>query len=223
MKRIFLSKEMRSIKIGAASLALALMTLTVQGQEKAEHKNENVRLADRALSAGNFKEAEKHLLKALPTESKDPDVQYLLGYSQFHNGNFKSAISTFEAVLAIEPRHTSALYYKGMAASKLAVDPNSKLSTTIKEKYLKTAIEDYSKAIAVDANDAKLYQNRAIAYRDLGILKGTDSAGNYNKDQATDAYNKAIVDYEKVLSYDASRKDIQTEVKKAKVYRDNLK
>ncbi len=40
---------------------------------------------------------------------------------------------------------------------------------------------------------------------------------------ATDAYNNAIKDYEKVLSFDSSKKDIQTEIKKAKVYRDNLK
>src|SRR5690606_18429317 len=88
---------------------------------------------------------------------------------------------------------------------------------------LKTAIEDYSKAVAITPNDAKLYQNRAIAYRDLGILTGTTGAANYDKSKATDAYNKAVADYEKVLSYDASRKDIQTEVKKAKVYRENLK
>jgi len=54
-------------------------------------------------------------------------------------------------------------------------------------------------------------------------LTGTKGAANYNKATATDAYNKAITDYEKVLTYDASRKDIQTEVKKATVYRDNLK
>jgi len=69
----------------------------------------------------------------------------------------------------------------------------------------------------------KLYQNRAIAYRDLEILTGTAVVANYDKAKATDAYNKAITDYEKVLTYDAARKDIQTEVKKAKVYRDNLK
>jgi tetratricopeptide (TPR) repeat protein len=87
---------------------------------------------------------------------------------------------------------------------------------------LQLAIADYTKAILVNANDAKLYQNRAVAYRDLGILKGTKGTAAFNKSIAVDAYNKAVADYEKVLTYDAARKDIQTEVKKAKVYRDNL-
>ncbi len=62
-----------------------------------------------------------------------------------------------------------------------------------------------------------------MAYRDLGILVGTTGASNYSKASATDAYNKAVVDFEKVLTFDASRKDMQTELKKAKIYRDNLK
>jgi len=68
-----------------------------------------------------------------------------------------------------------------------------------------------------------LYQNRGIAYRDLGINRSTEGVSTYNKVAAIAAYNQAIVDFEKVLSYDASRKDIQTELKKAKVYRDLLK
>jgi len=223
MKRRFFNNPWRAVKLGLASTTLALFTLTVQAQEQTQHSNPNVRLGQKALLEGDFKAAASHLQKALPTEANDPDVQYLLGYSQFHNGDYKKAIETFKKVISLDPQHTSAYYYKGKASSNLAVASGNKLDNTTKEQLLKTAIEDYSKAVAITPNDAKLYQNRAIAYRDLGILTGTAGIANYNKEKATDAYNKAVADYEKVLSYDASRKDIQTEVKKAKVYRDNLK
>jgi len=223
MKRRFFNNPWRAVKLGLASTTLALFTLTVQAQEQTQHSNPNVRLGQKALLEGDFKAAASHLQKALPTEANDPDVQYLLGYSQFHNGDYKKAIETFKKVISLDPQHTSAYYYKGKASSNLAVASGNKLDNTTKEQLLKTAIEDYSKAVAITPNDAKLYQNRAIAYRDLGILTGTAGIANYNKEKATDAYNKAVADYEKVLSHDASRKDIQTEVKKAKVYRDNLK
>lgn len=223
MKRRFLSNPWNAVKLGLASATLALFTLTVQAQEQTQHNNPNVRLGQKALLEGDFKSAASHLQKALPAEAGDPDVQYLLGYSQFHNGDYKKAIETFKKVIALDSQHTSAYYYKGKAASNLAVARDSKLDNVAKEQLLKTAIEDYSKAVTITPNDAKLYQNRALAYRDFGILIGTAGVGNYDKAKAVDAYNKAVADYEKVLSYDASRKDIQTEMKKAKVYRDNLK
>ncbi|WP_437921318.1 tetratricopeptide repeat protein [Sphingobacterium sp. LRF_L2] len=223
MKRRFLSNPWKAVKLGLASTALALLAITVQAQDQSQHSNPNVRLGQKALLEGDFKSAATHLQKALPAEANDPDVQYLLGYSQFHNGEYTKAIETFKKVITLDPKHTSAYYYKAKASNNLAVASASKLTESSKEQLLKTAIEDYSKAIAITANDAKLYQNRAIAYRDLGILTGTNGAGNYDKAKASDAYNKAVADYEKVLTYDASRKDIQTEVKKAKVYRDNLK
>lgn len=223
MKRRFLNKQWKSVRLGLAAAALAFLTLGVQAQDQSQHSNPNVRLGQKALLDGDFKAAAGHLQKALPSEANDPDVQYLLGYSQFHNGDYTKAIETFKKVIALDAKHTSAYYYKGKASNNLAVAGNSKLTNVVKEQLLKTAIEDYSKAIAINANDAKLYQNRAIAYRDLGILTGTSGAANYDKAKAADAYGKAVVDYEKVLTYDASRKDIQTEVKKAKVYKDNLK
>ncbi|QBQ42120.1 tetratricopeptide repeat protein [Sphingobacterium psychroaquaticum] len=221
MKRIFLSNQWKAVKLGLASAALALFALTAQAQE--QHSNANVRLGQKALLDGDFKSAAAHLEKALPTEAKDPDVQYLLGYSQFQNGDFNKAVETFKKVIALDSKNTSAYYYKAKANNNLAVTNESKLANAAKEQLLKSAIEDYTKAISISANDAKFYQNRAVAYRDLGILVGTAGTPNYNKAAATDAYNKAVADYEKVLTYDSSRKDIQTEVKKAKVYRDNLK
>ncbi len=88
---------------------------------------------------------------------------------------------------------------------------------------LNAAIVDYTKAIELNNGDVKYYQNRGIAYRDLGILRGTAGTANYDKGIAIDAYDKSIVDFEQVLVMTPGKKDIQTEIKKAKVYRDNLK
>ena len=105
----------------------------------------------------------------------------------------------------------------------IAVETSQKISSALREKHLNQAIEDFSKAISLNEEDLKLFQNRGIAYRDLGILLGTDGTANYDKKSAIDAYNKRIEDFKKVLSLSPDRKDIETEIKKATIYRDNLK
>lgn len=212
---------MKAIRWGAMAVALVLAVSSVQAQQE-EHRNANVRLGQKALLAGDFKGAVTHLEKAFPAEASDPDVLYLLGYSQFQSGDFQKAADSFGRVVTLDPKNANAFYYKAKAYNTLAVAPDTKLTDAQKEQFMQQAIADYSKAILVNANDAKLYQNRAIAYRDLGILKGTKGNTVYDKQVATDAYNRALKDYEKVLTYDAARKDIQTEMKKARVYRDNL-
>jgi len=221
MKHIFLGNRWKTVRFGTALAALAFCTLAARAQE--QHGDPNVRLGQKALLDGDFKAAAAHLQKALPAEASDPNVHYLLGYSQFQSGEFAKSIKTFEKVLALDDRYASAWFYKAKAGNNLAVTGDSTTDLSAKENLLKTAIEDYGKAIAIDANDTKLYQNRAVAYRDLGILTGTAETANYNKENAAEAYNKAIADYQKVLARDTSRKDIQTEIKKATVYRDNLK
>lgn len=209
------------VKMSVFALSFGLMVFSVQAQD--QHPNANVRAGEKALLEGDFKSAVTHLQKAFPAEAKDANVHYLLGYAQFQNGDFKKAADTFGKVVQLDAKNSSAYYYKAKANNNVAVNQEEKLSAKQREVLLRSSIEDYSKALVLDQNDVKLYQNRGTAYRDLGVLTGTSGTPNYNKQSATDAYNKAIVDFEKVLSYDASKKDIQTEAKKARVYRDNLK
>ena len=217
--------NLKSFKLGLFTGVFALVAFSANAQQpkQAEHSNANVRMGQKALLDGDFKNAESYLTKALPQEGKDPDVLYMLGYSQFQNGDYKKSAETFGKVVALNGKNANALYFKAKATNNLATQSTNKTSVANKEQLLKVAIEDYSKAIAITPTDSKFYQNRAIANRDIGILIGTEGTPNYNKAMATDAYNNAIKDYEKVLSFDASKKDIQTEIKKAKVYRDNLK
>jgi len=202
---------------------LFLATLTAQGQTETAHSNPNVRLGQKALIDGDFKAAANHLQKAMPAEANDPDVVYMLGYSQYQIGDYKRAMESFGKVITLRPDHESAYYYRGKAGNILAVQSDSKLTSAARERMLKGSIEDYSKAIELNPTDVKYFQNRGIAYRDLGILRGTYGTANYDKAIASEAYNKSIADFEHVLSITPGKKDIQTEVKKAKVYRDNLK
>jgi tetratricopeptide (TPR) repeat protein len=212
----------KSIKIGISVLALALTTMTVQAQQT-EHSNQNVRLGQKALLDGDFKTAVTYLEKALPSEEKDPSVQYMLGYSQFQSGEFKKAATTFGKVIALNPSDANAYYYKAKSNISLLESPTSKFSDGQRVEMLQLVIADYNKAISLNKSDMKLYQNRGIAYRDLGIVRSTEGTNTFNKVAAIDAYNKSIADFEKVLTFDANRKDIQAETHKVKVYRDLLK
>jgi hypothetical protein len=99
---------------------------------------------------------------------------------------------------------------------------NSTLPYAEREKLLQASIRDFSKGIELNSNDMKLYQNRAIAYRDLGILKSQKVPRFYDKTAAAAAYKACMADLQKVLDVSPAREDILTEMKKAKVYLANL-
>ncbi|WP_257656721.1 tetratricopeptide repeat protein [Parapedobacter lycopersici] len=206
----------------AGLLCLGVVMAHGQTTETAP-SNPNVRLGQKALLDGDFKSAAGYLQKALPQEGDDENVWYMLGYSQYHSGDYNKAKDSFSKVIELTPDNVAAYYYRGKANNILAVQTETRVSSSNREKMLNAAIADYTKAIELNAEDVKLYQNRAIAYRDLGILRGTTGTANYDKAVAVDAYDKSIVDFEQVLALTPGKKDIQTEIKKAKVYRDNLK
>ena len=205
-----------------ALLCVVVMGAHAQTTETAP-SNPYVRLGQKALIDGDFKAAAGHLQKALPAEANDPNVMYMLAYSQYQIGEYRKALDSFSKVIELRPDHESAYYYRGKASNILAVQTDKKISSTNREKMLNDAIVNYTKAIELNGEDVKYYQNRGIAYRDLGILRGTSGTANYDKEVAADAYNKSVIDFEQVLAMSPGKKDIQTEIKKAKVYRDNLK
>jgi len=203
-------------------LCIGMVAAQAQTTETAP-SNPHVRLGQKALIDGDFKAAAGHLQKALPAEAEDPNVMYMLAYSQYQIGEYKKALDAFSKVIALRPDHESAYYYRGKANNILAVQTETRVSSGNREKMLNEAIANYTKAIELNGEDVKYYQNRGIAYRDLGILRGTAGTANYDKDIAVDAYNKSVSDFEQVLAMTPGKKDIQTEIKKAQVYRDNLK
>jgi tetratricopeptide (TPR) repeat protein len=212
--------------LGKFTLIFALASVTTaslaQSNEVAP-TNPNVRLGQKALLDGDFKTAATYLEKALPAEGSDPNVMYMLGYAQYHSGNYEKALASFSRVVDLRPEDERSYYYRGRLNNLLAVQNSTEISSAARESLLKQSISDYTKGISLNDQDIKLFQNRAISYRDLGILLGTSGTANYNKQAAVEAYNASIADLQKVLKAYPDRKDIEREIKKAQVYRDNLK
>lgn len=214
---------MRLIWIAAASLFLSMQVANGQNSKDVESSDPNVRMGQKALLDGDFKAAAGYLEKALPKESGDPNVLYMLGYAQYHSGEYEKALTSFTKVVTMRPDDERSYYYRGRLNNILAVQTNTKLNAEKRRLLLEQAIEDFSKGIALNDQDVKLFQNRGVAYRDLGILRGTSGTELYDKEAATASYNRSIADFERVLKFFPERKDIATEIKKAKVYRDNMK
>ena len=99
---------------------------------------------------------------------------------------------------------------------------NSTLTPLERDRILSASIKDYTKAIELNPEDKKLYQNRAIAYRDYAILKGKKNPKVYDKGIALTSYKSCINDLQRVLDANPGRKDIMDELKKARVYMANL-
>lgn len=178
-------------------------------------------MGERALINGDFKSAVSSLEKALAADSNDVNTLYMLGYSYYHAGNYNKAVTTFNRVVSLKPGENSAYYYRGKARNIMANDTKG-ISNSDREKLLLSSIRDFSKAIELNAEDVKLYQNRAVAYRDYGVLKGQKIPNFYDKNKAVSAFRSCISDFEKVLSITPGRKDITTQLADAKSYMQNL-
>ncbi|QNL49111.1 tetratricopeptide repeat protein [Olivibacter sp. SDN3] len=193
---------------------------TVAAQSQSSSSNPYVRLGNKAIMDGDFKAAVNALEKV-----KNPDtlVTYMLGYSQIRCAEYNKAINSFTKLLDQSPNNFSAYYWRGKARNTLAVQGDNKLNETERSKMLQGSIDDFSQAIQLNPDDLSYYQSRGMAYRDLGILQGTNSTAVYDKEQAAETYQKSIDDLQHVLNANAKREDLAKEIKKVKIYKGNLK
>lgn len=196
-------------------LFLVLFVSTVFAQ------NPNYKMGERALINGDFRAAVSSLEKALAADTNDVNTLYMLGYSYYHAGNYNKAVTTFNRVVSLKPGENSAYYYRGKARNIMANETKG-ISNPDREKLLLSSIKDFSKAIDLSPEDVKLYQNRAVAYRDYGVLKGQKIPNFYDKTRAVNAFKSCISDFEKVLSLTPGRKDITTQLADARGYMKNL-
>lgn len=213
------------MKVIAPVLSLFMFFSSLAYAQSADTKNPYVQLGNKALMDGDFKSAVTQLEKAMPQESNNADVLYMLGYSYYHSGDFTKAISAFGQVVSLRPGQLMAYYYRAKARNILGAQMNSTLTAAEREKLLLASIKDYSKAIDLNTAENKAhlyYQNRAIAYRDYAILKGQKNPKVYDKNVAINSYKSCISDLQYVLDANPGRKDIMDEMKKAKVYMANI-
>ncbi len=204
---------MKVIKIICFSLLLAG---TVHAQSN------NQQMAQKAILDGNFKLAIVHLEKALASDQGNINNLYMLGYSYYHAGNYSKAISTFDRLINLKPGELSAYYYRGKAKNIVAME-TVKLTMPEREKYLKSSINDFSKAIELNQDDVKLYQNRGMAYKDYGTLRGQKTSNFYDKAVASSAFRSSLTDLEKVLELTPGRRDITAQITEVKRFLKTLK
>jgi len=191
-------------------LAVILSLLIVTSVEVAQAQNAYVKLGQQALMDGDFRQAVSHLEKACVVDSTNANALWMLGYSYYHSENYKKAIATYNKVVEIKPTDCSAYYYRAMAKSYCARDVQA--TSADKEKCLLGAILDLSKAININPNDIKFYQNRGIFYRDYGVFKLQKTNKFYDRARGVNSLKASIADLEKVLSDNPDRKDIATQL-----------
>jgi tetratricopeptide (TPR) repeat protein len=173
-----------------------------------------IKLGQQSLLQGDFKTAVSQLEKACVVDSTNSNALWMLGYSYFHNENYKKSIATYTKLIELKPTDCSAYYYRALAKSYLARDVQT--TPAEKEKNLLGAIVDLTKAIALDPNDSKFYQNRGIFYREYGTFKLQKTTRFYDRTRGVESLKASITDLDKVLGERPERKDIAVQLDQSK-------
>ncbi|MDB5109287.1 MAG: Tetratricopeptide repeat protein [Mucilaginibacter sp.] len=190
-------------------LAVIISFFIVSSIEPILAQNAYVRLGKQAFIDGDFRSAVFQLEKACLIDSTNSNALWMLGYSYYHSSNYLKSITAFTKEISITPTDAYAYYYRARAKSHLGKD--MQLSGAEREKYLLSAIFDYTKAISINPNDSKVasfYQNRGLAYREYGVFKLDAASHAYDRGSGIKALRAAIDDLQRVLTNDPSRVDI---------------
>ncbi|MVN20900.1 tetratricopeptide repeat protein [Mucilaginibacter arboris] len=174
--------------------------------ETIQAQNSYVKLGQKALMDGDFKNAVSILEKACIIDSTNANALWMLGYSYYHCDSYKKSIIAYTKVITVKPADATAYYYRARAKGHLAND--NLVTAADKEKYFLGSILDFTKAASLNPSDLKNYQNRGIAYKDYGMFKLIKNTGFYDKNRAANAFRASIADLQKVLDSDPSRLDI---------------
>lgn len=178
-------------------------------------------LGQKALIDGNFKSAVSSLEKALVETPNDIKTLQMLGYSYYHSGSYDKAVGTYNKVISLRPEDNSSYYYRGKARIYMATETQG-MANTEREKLLMAAIRDFTKGIEMDAEDVKQYQNRAVAYREYGVLKGQKIPKFYDKAKAVSSLKSSITDFEKVLVLSPANVGVKNQLNEVRTYLKNF-
>lgn len=171
-------------------------------------QNSYVRLGQKALVDGDFKNAVTNLEKACIIDSTNANALWMLGYSYYHCDSYKKSIAAYSKLILVKPADASAYYYRARGKAYLAND--NAVTSAEKEKYFLGSILDFTKAASLDPSQVRYYQNRGIAYKDYGMFKLVKNTGFYDRSRATNAFRASVSDLQKVLDADPSRRDISS-------------
>lgn len=188
--------------------------------ESIQAQNSYVRLGQKALVDGDFKNAVTSLEKACITDSTNANALWMLGYSYYHCDSYKKSIATYTKLISVKPADASAYYYRARAKGRLAID--NTVAASDKEKYFLGSILDFTKAALLDQAQIRYYQSRGIAYKDYGTFKLVKNTGFYDRSRAANAFKASIADFQKVLDADPSRRDVTSLLELSKEQLDHM-
>ncbi len=193
-------------------LSVLISFLFISSAQAAWAQNGWFRLGKQAYIDADFKQAVLQLEKACALDSTNTYALFMLGYSYYHSDNYIKSISAFTKELNIVPTESDAFYYRALAKQRLSKDVQ--LTATDKEKYILSAILDFSKAITFSPENklVSCYQNRGLAYREYGLFKLQANLRTYDKATAIKALKASIADLERILATDATRSDIAAQL-----------
>lgn len=194
--------------------SLILSFFVISSVEIVHGQSAFVKLGQKALMDGDFKSAVQHLERACITDSSNSNALWMLGYSYYHCDSYEKSIAAYTKLIGIKPADASAYYYRARAKSYLGKE--SGVSPEEKEKNLLGAIIDLTKAISIDVNDTKFYQNRGIAYRDYALFKLDKSTRFYDKTRGSNSLKASVEDLQKVLNDNPGRRDITLQLEMSK-------
>jgi tetratricopeptide (TPR) repeat protein len=174
-----------------------------------------IRLGQKALMGGDFNTAASYFEKAYTENNSDMNALWFMGYSYYHASEYRKCVYAFDKLITLKPSETVAYYYRGKAKTVLYTGLTNMMAVE-KEKLIKAAIKDFSTGIDLSPNDLKFYQNRGLAYYDLGLFKNQKLPNVYNKAEAIANVTLALKDYQKLMVYNNGRADIVILIDKAK-------
>jgi len=126
----------------------------------------------------NFKEAMKVTEDALSMFPNEPELYYIRGLLNFQRGLFKSAVDDYDKVLSLNADwNTFEIYLNRGFANDALKNPNM-------------ALQDFTKAITVDPNNAGGYVARANTL--YNMTKYQEAAEDYKKAEVLSPDNSVI-------------------------------
>lgn len=201
-----------------------LISLLASAIGVSAQSNSYDKLGMQAWMKGDYKTAVTQLEKADVKEPNNTNILKMLGYSYYQCGDFENAITTYSKFIALKPADYSAYYYRGKARLNVANDPKESLNE-MRENFYLSAIRDFTKAIEIkgEEEDAQLFQNRALAYKDYGIYKSYKIRKSAERKACIELFNNSIADFNKILVTQPLRKDIISLIDYVKAQASSLK
>lgn len=130
------------LTLGGASTTVPT-TAPASGTTSAKSVDALLATSRSSIAAKNWTEALATLKQAAVVDPKNADVQNLLGYATRNNGDAKGSLTYYAAALALDPLHTGALEYQGVAFIKLGQTAKAKANLAKLKTICGVSCEQY--------------------------------------------------------------------------------